>query len=85
MHVDWRKHGAAGVVGALARRKLKAGAQVVIYCEFGGKRSPAAAQAALKPLQACGAVGYVLHGGYARFLRAFPACCEPEGGYVPED
>ena len=26
-----------------------------------------------------------LHGGYARFSRAFPACCEPEGGYVPEE
>ena len=44
-----------------------------------------ALQAARRTLQACGAVGYVLHGGYARFSRAFPACCEPEGGYVPEE
>eukprot|EP01045_Picozoa_sp_COSAG04_P004996 COSAG04_NODE_225_length_19578_cov_17.172647_10_plen_383_part_00 len=84
LHLDWRKHGAAGVLRALGRRRPAAGVPVVIYCEFGGKRSPDAYKAALKEMKAKGCPCFVLHGGYARFVRSFPQLCKPEGGYRGE-
>ena len=61
-------------------------AAVVVTCEFGGARSPAAflrlrrdgvGQGLPPAVTLC-----VLHGGYARFFKRWSALCE--GGYVPE-
>ena len=85
LHMDWRKAGPRGLVQALAKQRLATNTPVVIYCEFGGKRSPDAYKAALKHLKERGCPCFVLHGGYARFVKDSPHLCEPEGGYCAEE
>lgn len=86
IHVDWRTAGAKGLARLLSKH-VGAGRPIVIYCEFGGKRSPQAYIAASRD----GFKGrdrsqlFVLHGGYSRFCQKYPELCDPVGGYVPED
>ena len=87
LHVDWRASDSNRKLRSSIKRSAGAAVvAVVIYCEFGGKRSPQAATEAAKAIAAesieTGDV-LVLQGGYSRFYAKFPALCD--GGYVPEE
>mmetsp|Transcript_77521 Transcript_77521/g.137208 ORF Transcript_77521/g.137208 Transcript_77521/m.137208 type:complete len:265 (+) Transcript_77521:65-859(+) len=89
LHCDWRAGGGAAVARLFSTISRKAAAlnmAVVVYCEFGGKRSPEAYKAIFKADHERSLNGelYVLHGGYSRFCQKHGELCCPHGGYVPE-
>merc|ERR1719223_1680617 len=81
---DWRTDGPSRIPNIVAATCRAAGAAptIVVYCEFGGKRSPDAYTKIRAVDRASSGRGglrhpylYVLHGGYSRFFSQHPELC----------
>mmetsp|Transcript_26742 Transcript_26742/g.48355 ORF Transcript_26742/g.48355 Transcript_26742/m.48355 type:complete len:180 (-) Transcript_26742:304-843(-) len=84
MNVDWRAENHERQMQTILHRC--AAEMLVVYCEFGGKRSPQAATLAAKVFAAKRNDNLkgirILLGGYSGFFSQYPEACI--GDYIPE-